>query len=320
MAASGQGGFRTGLLPTATISGVKDASNPTFNFACLPESITKVGATYYAAYITTTEASEVRLATASDRDGPWTDAGAIFAFTSIPWRASTVGLYAPFIMEDAGTFYLFYSLIVAAGATDATNAIGVATASAITGTYTDSGSAILAPGAGAAWDSRRVGECDVINQGGTWVMAYMGETSAATLSTSEKVGIATAASPTGPWTKAAGNPLIDFGTSGQWDDALIADPNLIYINGYYWIMYAGGIDSNPTTRAEQGLAYAATPTGPFTRYAGNPILTVGSGGTWDDVWVFRGALIYEDGSWSGIYCGYDGANFKGGNFLLSITN
>lgn len=308
------------FVPYAAITAIKDAANPTFDFAAYPENVTKVGSTYYCPY-TVTDTNDIRLATATDRDGPWTSGSVILAHASVTWAVGAAGLYAPEIVEQSGVFYLFYSAIVAGGARDARNAIGLATASAITGTYTDTGSAVLDIGAASSPTGRRVGEPSVIYHGGQWIMAFMGEDDDVPYAESEKVFIATAPVATGPWTVAnSGNPVIDFGAAATWDDSLVADPSLIYADGYYWIMYAGAPDSTSSTKLEQGLAYATSPTGTWTKYQGNPIISPGDAGTWDDVYVWRGGLYVEDGAWGGVYAAFDGTNIKGGNFRLTLVS
>ncbi|HXI80045.1 MAG TPA: family 43 glycosylhydrolase [Verrucomicrobiae bacterium] len=314
--------YDSDLFPFATITSTKDSGNPTFNFDAIPETVLKVGSTYYCVYMTWTGTSVIKLATATDRDGPWTSLSTIWTIGDVAWAAASTSIYAPSLVFDGATYYLFYSIVKTSGATDSGNGIGVATASVITGPYTDHGSAILSPGAGATWDSRRVGEQDVIHHDGRWVMAYMGESSAIAYQDSEKIGVATASSPTGTWTKSAANPVLDWGASGQWDDNLIADPCIVFANGYYWMMYAGGGD--PTGNHHpwvQGLAYALDPTAAWTRYSGNPILSQGAGGTWEEYAAWRGALFLEDGLWGGVYGGLDAGaiNAKGGNFRLNIS-
>lgn len=307
------------LAPDATITAAKDAGNPTFNFSSIPENIIKEGSTYYCPYYVPGTA-DIRLATASNRDGPWTayDGTPLLELADVSWAGTSTTMYAPEIVKHEDTFYLVYSMVISGGATLPTNAIGLATCATIDGDYVDSGAPILAPAAAGAWDSRRVGEPSLLFHGGQWLLAYMGEDSDFAFGESEKIGIATAPTPTGPWTRAAGNPIIDFGASGEWDDEVVADPFLFFYEGYYWIWYCAGPDT-PITRIDEGLAYATDPGGPWTRYSGNPILEVGASGEWDDERVFRGGLLFEDGEWSGTYAAYDGANWKGGNFRLNIT-
>jgi len=325
-ASGGSGGFAPPryLRTTDTITTTKNGSNPTFNFDSVPENVVLVGSTYWCVYQGDWAGGnwDVRLASSSDPAGPWTEYGSnpILTRTTSGWEnvGTSPKMYAPEIMEHEGTFYLYYGACDASDGSD--GKIGVATASAITGPYTKYGSnPILSTGTAGAWDSLRVGEPSVVYFGGQFVMAYMGEDTDATYQASEKVGIATASDPLGPWTKASGNPLVDFGTSGQWDDALIADPCLFVVGSTLWMMYAGGLDSVPTTNARQGLAYATDPTGSWTRHPSNPILPLGSGGSWEDVWVFRGGIIFVDGAYHLIYAGYDGANMKGGNAVLDFA-
>lgn len=312
-------GSSSALFPTSAITSTKNASNPTFNFASIPENIIKVDDTYWAVWMDdfSDVTPQFHLSSATDRDGPWTSyaGNPIYSESDIPWNAGSTQPYAPFLLQDGNTFYLFYS--VCNLSTGANGEIGVATASAVTGPYTDHGSAILARGTSGAWDSLRVGEPAVLVHDGTWFMAYMGEDTDFGFGDSERVGIATASSATGTWTKSGSNPILDWGAGGQWDDDLIADPHIWFDNGYYWMMYAGGTSADGLLK--QGLAYALDPLSAWTRHASNPILVPGAGGQWDDNFTWRGCLFLEDGLYSGLYGGYSGSITKGGNFRLNIT-
>lgn len=307
------------LFPDSTISLTKASGNPTFNFEAIPETVTKVGDTYYAAYMNAAQ-SQVNLATSTDRDGPWTQyaGNPVYQFSDVTWApAGADAIYAPEIYEHDGTFYLSYSIYDKDDGSD--GRIGIATSTDITGPYTDSGSARLSVGTAGAWDSLRVGEPSLLYHDGTWYMAYMGEDTDAGFGDSEKCGIATASDPLGSWTKAAGNPLIDWGTSGQWDDALTADPYLFFENGYFWCWYTGG----EPTPWKAGLAYSLSPTTSWTKHANNPLLTPGASGQWDDEGSWRGSIYVEGGLLSGIYGGIPTAGsitgVKGGNFRLTVT-
>lgn len=317
---------RTPLLPGFTLAGAKDAGNPTFPTSTIPESIVKVGSTYWCVYQTWVSPGQnntIGLASSSDRDGPWTAYGSnpIYETTDVPWfPAGADGIYAPFLMEHEGTFYLFYS--VADLETLADGHIGYATASAVTGPYTDHGSAILSPVA-ASWESLRVAEPAVLVHDGLWVMAYMAETVDESPGHSEKIGVATATSAAGPWTRAPNNPLVDHGADTAWDDDLIADPDLQFVNGYWWMLYSGGgssLGGGTTRKWHLGLAYATDPLGPWTKHTSNPVLSAGSSG-FDEGAAWRGGLWIEDGEVSGVYGGatIDLSATQGGNFRLEPT-
>lgn len=315
----------TALFPASTITATKDGGNPTFAFDAIPESVIKVGSVYWCAIQAGWGAVvTIGLAYATDRDGPWTayTGNPILTFGDITWAPGTAdGIYAAEITEWRGRFWLFYSIVNTS--TGADGHIGVAVADEITGPYVDHGSAILSPGTSGAWDSLRVGEPSVLVESDRLIMAFMAETDAAAFGASEKVGIATATDPTGPWTKAAGNPVIGFGASTEWDDSLVADPYLFFANGHYWIWYSGGgnDDGTGTRPWSCGLAYATDPTGEWTKHDDNPILEHGGGGAFDEKAAWRGSIFLEDGLLTGVYGGLNSGlgTARGGSFRLSVT-
>lgn len=313
------------LVPDATITTTKSASNPTFNFDGYPESIVKVGSTYYASYQGIVPSPrDIRLATATSRNGAWTEYGSnpVLTIGSQSWESaiSNYGANAPEISEVDGTFYLFYSVEdVNAGSY---GAIGVATATAATGPYTKYASnPILVPGGAGTWDSRRVGEPSVFYKDSVWYMGYMGETLDVAWQESEQIGYASATSPFGPWTKATGNPLIPFGETGTWDKLLTADPYLFFDSGYWWTWYTGGAGGFDVTKPwKAGLAWATDPLGgPWHKHSSNPVLSP-SGTTWEQVASFRGSVWREGASYSVIYGGVNSAitQARGGNATLNV--
>jgi beta-xylosidase len=306
------------MTPGRMFYGEKRPGAPTFNFDFAANNLIKVSSTYYAVgqnFGGFFDTNTIRIASTSDLTGTWTDGGTILQRSDVSWLSAGNGVYGAHIIENGGTFYLFFSTGDASPIT--VGKIGVATATTVTGPYTDSGAAILDVGGGGAWDSRRVGEPSVVLSGGTWYMAYMGETSAATFEESEKIGIASASSPTGTWTKYGSNPIIGFGTAGTWDGALCADPHMWLEDGWWWIMYAGGADSTPTSGAYQGLAYASTPLGSWTKHEGNPIMRTGLPcDGFDRIWVFRGGVFSENGIRHGVFTGYNGSVMRSSYFRL----
>lgn len=321
------GGFpaRVPFTPSSTLTPTKSGSNPTLNIAgSAPENIVKVGSTYYMLYTHRPGASsttwDVRMAHASSPNPTsWTDDGSILTAGSQSWEGTgTPGIIGACLLEDAGTFYIFYGADQDL-ATGVTAGIGYATASTVTGPYTKYASnPILSPGTSGAWDDLRCHEPSVLHVGDTWVMAYMGDTP--TEGQHEKIGIATASSPSGPWTKAAGNPIIGFGSG--WDAGGAADPSLSWDGVRWWIWYSG-LNTAGAKPWKLGLAYAPTPTGTWTRFAGNPVISTGTSLAFDNQAAWRGALFIENG---GIYVAYGGipssgnsADAKGGNATIAVS-
>lgn len=295
---------------TATIVATRTTTSATSSFVAMPENIVKVGTTYWLLYsVATGTKTSLYLASSTSADGPWTSYGEVLTCGSLAWET------APFtnggaLLEHDGTFYLFYAC------DDTGGAIGVATASTVTGPYTKNADPLIEVGV-SGWESRRVQEPDVrVAPDGTWVMAYMGEDLATAKGASEKIGIATAADPLGPWTKSAANPVIGFGDTGEWDEGGAADPSLFYENGVWWCLYSG-LDAGGAKPWQLGLAYAYDLDGPWTRQQSNPILGPGGAGAFDANSVWRGAIYEENGvyhlPYGGIPASADSAQAKAGS-------
>jgi predicted GH43/DUF377 family glycosyl hydrolase len=102
------------------------------------------------------------------------------------------------------------------------------------------------------------------------------------------------------WTKHAGNPVLNPGDAGQWDDKTVGEPGVILENGTYKMWYVGQSGDNAYT-----IGYATSPDGVnWTRDAGNPVLSTGS---WDDTNVKDPWVILEDGTYKMWYTGSTGA-------------
>lgn len=305
MVAGGAAGFAPsgGLMPTSSLSVTRSGSNPTFNFNSLVENVIKVGSTYWCVY--QPQPNDIRLASASSPAGPWT------AYAGNPVITGIGRLYAPHFYVEGGTYHILYSVIPG---TSSVAGIAYATASSVTGPYTKQGY-ILNPGTAGAWDDYRVGEPSVWKDGSTYWMAYMGERSP--LGSSEQVGVASASSIGGPWTRSPSNPVLVPSVSG-WDEDITADPEIFVHNGFWWIWYTG-----QPPQYQAGLAYANAPEGPWTKHADNPIIG-GSGSGFDQNGAFRGAIFIEGGVYHITYTGIPSgalnlSTMKGGNAVLDIS-
>ena len=94
------------------------------------------------------------------------------------------------------------------------------------------------------------------------------------------------------WIKHAGNPVLDVGPAGSWDDAAVGLPSLLAVDGSTLMWYSGGNTVDASLRiglatSNDGLAW--------TRVPGNPVLTVGPTGSWDSGCVTAPDVIYRDG-------------------------
>lgn len=131
---------------------------------------------------------------------------------------------------------------------------------------------------------------------GKYYLFYMG-TSDGTVNT-KRIGLATASSPDGPWTRSPA-PLLQPGQQGAWDDCCTSNPAFIMVNGscrlYYksWntAEYAAGRGPVKGNR-KYGLALTDNIYGPYRRYKDNPVIDLSALG--DNKQVEDG-FIFKDG-------------------------
>ena len=117
-------------------------------------------------------------------------------------------------------------------------------------------------------------------------------------------------------TLSVGNPLLEVGNythdlgsslnpalvpSGSgWDGDFLESGDLIKVGStYYWFYHAYGANF------QIGVATASNPTGTWTKYSGNPVLTKSSSGNWDDGWTACPYIYEEGGTYYMFYTGGD---------------
>ncbi len=150
--------------------------------------------------------------------------------TTWNWYPGNPVIYAanaPHIVQDGGTWYIFY----ADRSSPSPWPISVRSSTAgIEGPYLNPAIA-LNPGPADSWDDLRVDEPYVLNIGSTWYMVFMGDSG----NDVEQVGYATASSITGPYAEYSGSPVLAFGDS--YDHGTIADPWVYNYHDTYYIGY-----------------------------------------------------------------------------------
>jgi hypothetical protein len=90
------------------------------------------------------------------------------------------------------------------------------------------------------------------------------------------IGLASADSPFGPWTKFSGNPVLTTSDNpDDFDSLRVDDTVIIKRRGKYWMYYKGRRWGMPWTTTKMGAAISDAPSGPWVKCPENPIL--GSG-------------------------------------------
>jgi len=148
------------------------------------------------------------------------------------------------------------------------------------------------------WDGNMLAFSRVISDSGQYWMWYNGQ-SLTYPGWGWTLGLAT--SPDGlDWTKHGSNPILEPGSEGAWDSGYRGQVAVLKGDGLYEMWYSGS-DGGPWQ-----TGYATSTNGiDWNIYAGNPVLTVGGGGSWDEQEA-NAPTVIEDG---GLYqMWYHGCN------------
>ncbi len=144
-------------------------------------------------------------------------------------------------------------------------------------------SPVLVPGGDSSWEKSYVLYPKVVVKNGMFYMYYQGN------DTCPEIGLATSADGVN-WARYNGNPVIGLQRMPQNVTALGA-VGLALADGMFTMMVdeaegASRVTSNLATSAD-GVTWSF--------YAGNPVLTTGSAGTWNYGWLGDGSLRYLHG-------------------------
>jgi predicted GH43/DUF377 family glycosyl hydrolase len=157
------------------------------------------------------------------------------------------------------------------------------------------GNPVLSDGTGVDWDGAFVSQPSVLYDGTQYHMWYVGYDG-----TRLRIGYATS-SDGAVWNKHAGNPVLDAGAGGAWDDAGVSSPDVL-VDGTGYHMWYNGYDGTHTR-----IGYATSTDGAiWQKHAENPVLNVGAGGAWDDAGVSSPSVLYDGRQYHIWYAGYDG--------------
>ncbi len=134
----------------------------------------------------------------------------------------------------------------------------------------------IVPGEKDAWDGRILECCDIFKDEDTYYWYYHARGDRELYPKGYRVGVATAPTPLGPWTRYEGNPILDYGPAESWDEDSVDCVCVMREGAYdlrpetdvYYIWYSA---EGPTGR-HIGLATASSPLGPWKKYEGNPVV------------------------------------------------
>lgn len=221
------------------------------------------------------------------------------------------------IYDDQGKVHVYYSTWDNDGNWLVNSKIAHAVADHPEGPYKRQGVIMKGRGAGY-WDAHTIHNPSVYKVDGKYVLLYIGSDTTrqeswrkrAPEANTQRIGMAIADSPYGPWQR-SDQPVIDVSTDSMaWDGYCVVNPAFIHHpNGEYWIYYRVW-DRRNDERRKTGVAMAKKLEGPYEKFEGNPVIDFPQyGGQTEDPYFFyyRGkfhCLIRDMGNWdwrSGLY-------------------
>ncbi len=177
----------------------------------------------------------------------------------------------------------------------------------------NNGDPVLLPGSAGEWDDSGIVGPSVIFDGTTYKMWY-----GAWNGTTFRIGYAYSTDGIS-WTKyddplttnppyAESDPVLNLGP-GTFESVWVYFPQ-VYFDGTIYHMWYAGTDGN-----HDRVGYATSSDGGITwekDIVHNPVINLGSSGSWDDAAVVPGPVLFNGTTYEMIYNGYDGFIFQGG--------
>jgi hypothetical protein len=135
---------------------------------------------------------------------------------------------------------------------------------------------VLAPRPGY-WDATTCHNPLIKKVDNKYCLFFMGNSNGKT--NTKRIGLAFADSLNGPWQR-PDLPLLEAGTTGEWDDHCTTNPAFIKQDGKYWLYYKSWntkdyeTSTDPLIKGNRkyGLAIADKLEGPYIKYTGNPVI------------------------------------------------
>jgi predicted GH43/DUF377 family glycosyl hydrolase len=212
----------------------------------------------------------------------------------------------PSVLFDGAIYHMWYT-----GYDGSTMRIGYATSSDGLSWTKSLSNPVLNIGSPGDWDDFYVFTPTVFYDGLTYHMWYGGNDG-----TNARIGYAT--SPDGiTWTRYASNLclgtigdgcLLDIGPPGSWEDLQVLGPSVLLDGATYHMWYFGYNNTN------YRIGHATSPDGiVWTKNASNPVLDIGSSGSWDEQGVLSPTVLKNGGTYHMWFTGRDGSNDRIGH-------
>ncbi len=169
-----------------------------------------------------------RTALASSQDGTtWQKVGTILEPDPRTWEASYIAANGTALAVGSELWYWYV-----AGPKELPR-IGLAR-SKEGRTWRKEAEPVLKPGPYMSWDEKGVADPYVIRIGNWFYLYYLGQDRARR----QRLGLARSADGV-HWQKLRGNPILELGRSGTFDEKGVGEPAVWSANGFHWMLYTG---------------------------------------------------------------------------------
>ncbi|MCG3211418.1 MAG: hypothetical protein FOGNACKC_05064 [Anaerolineae bacterium] len=187
-------------------------------------------------------------------------------------------VWRPMVLKETGGYKMWY--VADDGSTS--SRIGLATSGDGIIWNKSANNPVLSPT--AAWEANGISGGSVIYDNGEYKLWYTGFDSSGI----GRIGYAT--SPDGiNWTKYGGNPVLNVGYLGSWEDADVMFPSVLKRGDIYHMWYEGNDGSGQSTHR---IGHSTSSNGTnWTKDAANPVLDVGPPGDWDWLNAYAPSVI-----------------------------
>ncbi len=232
----------------------------------------------------------------SDDGVNWTEFSdePVFDTVDVPYAELAI-LAHSILVEDDGTWVMYFTLWNGRPGTDDAGSIGRATADSPTGLWTPDDEPILLPAGGDAWDSSQVIAPAVFQTDEGYTMYYSGTAR----NQIQQIGMATSDDGIN-WTKyddpettddpyAESDPI--FVSDADWENNSIHQPRVVQLSSGKWLMiYRGNTQSG--SQMQLGLAFSEDGLN-WTKFDGNPIFHASDVDGGSNFW-FHSAVVQND--------------------------
>jgi len=208
--------------------------------------------------------------------------------------------YPTAVIQVDGIYHLFYNGqpegVVEFEAAD----VGHATSTDGISWELDPVNPVLTRGAMGAWDENALWGVAIVHDGTGFRMWYSGFDSDDILG---RTGYATSEDGSA-WTKYAGNPIMDVGSSGSFDDGAVMPGTVIVDDGLHRMWYMSAAETTSAGDYDWRIGFAESADGLSWTKHPTPVLEQGPG--WESWLVYAPSVLYDGTSYHMWYTGHSG--------------